>query len=45
MKISCHNAGRDCNCRHLCEFLRKGAVSILSGSRQVPPVSEFVSEE
>ena len=37
--------GCECNCCHLCSFLGKTALSILSESRQLPPKSEFVTEE
>ena len=33
--------GCECNYCHLCRFLGKTAVSILSESRQLPPKSEF----
>ena len=37
--------GCECNYCHLCRFSGKTAVSILSESRQLPPKSEFVTEE
>ena len=37
--------GCECNCYHLCSFLDKTAVSILSEPRQLPPMSEFVTEK
>ena len=44
--IIIHKAiGCGCNCCHLYKFLGETAISILPESSQLPPTSEFVTEE